>query len=259
MILDTPTLIMDAKRINRTKSGLILLTIIWVLPRVSFSQVYSSSSTSNEFISTSELLQKNNEAIFLDKAIAYGLDYTYEGLVTDGSGISLVDFDNNGTDNISFGTHQGLSPYFYVIEDSIVSQVSLEGFIFENGGSRSLCWVDYDNDGDKDLSISNVNSAIGFPMEGVQKLYNRVNDSTLVDVTYDSGWSLEPFPSYCTSWADYNNDGWLDCYFSQRKGPGNSYNYFYVSNGDGTFTEMAEELGIDDSQRDDLSVHFLRF
>ena len=184
--------------------------------------------------------------LFLDRAQEKGLDYVYDGLITDGSGINFMDFNDDGIDDISIGTSTGLQPKFYRLQgDSLIIE-ELEGFEFETEGSRAMNWIDYDNDGDKDLSITNVNSIVGFPVAGVQKLYNRLNDSVLVDMTYQSGWSLEPFPAYCSAWADYNNDGWLDCYISQRLDLTNSRNYLYRSNGDGTFEEVAADLGVHD-------------
>ena len=43
-------------------------------------------------------------------------------------------------------------------------------------------------------------------------------------------------------WVDYNKDGFLDLYISNHIGP----NYMFKNNGDGTFTDSAEELGIND-------------
>ena len=45
------------------------------------------------------------------------------------------------------------------------------------------------------------------------------------------------------AWFDFDRDGDLDLYVTQGSGP----NHFYVNNGDGTFTEQAEQLNATDS------------
>jgi len=54
------------------------------------------------------------------------------------------------------------------------------------------------------------------------------------------------------SWVDFDGDGWLDIYVSNRtgsffSGSGHSWedNRLYRNNGDGTFTDVAVEMGVD--------------
>lgn len=51
--------------------------------------------------------------------------------------------------------------------------------------------------------------------------------------------------------GDYNRDGWMDLYFV-NSGEG-SKNALYKNNGDGTFTEVAEQLGLADINHDGIS------
>lgn len=44
------------------------------------------------------------------------------------------------------------------------------------------------------------------------------------------------------AWADYNNDGYLDLYVSNY----GDTNIFYKNNGDGTFTDVSDDAGVDD-------------
>ncbi len=57
--------------------------------------------------------------------------------------------------------------------------------------------------------------------------------------------------------ADYNQDGWMDLYFTNSSI--GSHNALYRNNGDGTFTEVGEELGVADVNQDGVSQTALWF
>jgi hypothetical protein len=48
--------------------------------------------------------------------------------------------------------------------------------------------------------------------------------------------------SFCCGWADYDGDGWPDLYVVNDFGKKN----LYKNNGDGTFTDVAKEAGVED-------------
>lgn len=52
------------------------------------------------------------------------------------------------------------------------------------------------------------------------------------------------------AWIDYDNDGWLDLYVTNRIGA----NKMFHNNGDGTFTDLAGDLGITDETNDGAGV-----
>ena len=68
-------------------------------------------------------------------------------------------------------------------------------------------------------------------------------DGTFLDVTKPSGLDQNNTRfSFCCSWGDYNNDNWPDLYVVNDFGRKN----LYRNNGDGTFTDVAREAGVED-------------
>ncbi len=152
-----------------------------------------------------------------------------------GGGVSFVDWDGDGWDDVSV-CQNGNNPRFFKNNNGVLLEV--ESFFFNDEEIKQMCWVDFDNDGDKDLSVtSRLSSARIFRNDG----------GVLVEFTDESGILPSAYLTYGHSWGDYNNDGLLDLYIC-------NYNYFdsvpnqcYHNNGDGTFTEVAESIGISDN------------
>ena len=111
--------------------------------------------------------------------------------------------------------------------------------------SQSASWSDYDNDGDLDLFSCNESipesledsAAIIFPSQ----LYENDGKGVFTDVAVRAGVANL---RYCkgSTWGDYDNDGDQDLYLSNYA----AENRLYRNNGDGTFTDMAQELGVTD-------------
>ncbi len=68
-------------------------------------------------------------------------------------------------------------------------------------------------------------------------------DGTFRDVTAESGMKQNNTRfSFCCAWGDANGDGWPDLYVANDFGRKN----LYRNNGDGTFTDVASQLGVED-------------
>ena len=68
-------------------------------------------------------------------------------------------------------------------------------------------------------------------------------DGTFRDVTAQSGLDKNNTRySFCCGWNDYNSDGWPDLYVVNDFGRKN----LYRNNGDGTFTDVAPQAGVED-------------
>jgi hypothetical protein len=69
-------------------------------------------------------------------------------------------------------------------------------------------------------------------------------DGTFRDATAQSGLDKNNTRySFCCGWGDYNGDGWPDLYVVNDFGRKN----LYRNNGDGTFTDVAAQAGVEDT------------
>ncbi|WP_431109490.1 FG-GAP-like repeat-containing protein [Winogradskyella poriferorum] len=157
------------------------------------------------------------------------------GIIDLGGGISFFDYNNDGWDDITLATegsqnlliYKNTSGGFFILETSLVPNNTYQ--------QRQPIWVDYDNDGDYDLYVTS-------DTEG-NRLYQN-NNNSLTDVTTSSGLPVPNIFTYGSSWGDYNNDGYLDVFLSNRDVNFQIPNYLFKNNGDGTFTNVSDVTGI---------------
>lgn len=160
-----------------------------------------------------------------------------------GSGLSFYDFDKDGLDDLSFTMTDDSLVFYRNTGDGFELQPS---FVYGDGETKSVIWVDYDNDGDLDLAVA-INN-------GRYKLYNNDGDFNFTDVSFDVGLYGIPERFYGLSFCDYDKDGFLDMYVCvYALGPGpvpyHDENKLFKNNGDGTFTDVTEEAGVGDGVR----------
>ncbi len=185
---------------------------------------------------------------YVDVASLYNISFTNQPITPDGGGVSFADFNGDGLDDISLASGLGDSLEFY--QNTGSGFVKLPAFVDHTQEAKHLIWVDFDNDGDKDLYVSSNISQ--------NKLYR--NDSlTFTDVSTSVGFSSSIAETYGACWGDINNDGWLDLYEANQINFGTGYNTLYISNGNATFTDITASANAGDSIRYAFAPAFLDY
>jgi hypothetical protein len=186
-----------------------------------------------------------------------------------GSGVALLDYDNDGDLDLFFVNGAALpqlsktrAEHFnrlYRNDGSFqFSDVTTKAGLAGSGYGMGVACADYDNDGDTDIYLTQVGSNV---------LYRNNGDGTFVDVTSQVGVAAGGWSS-SAAFIDVDRDGNLDLYVAryvdyevgkgQRCGNSDlglvSYclpdvfpptrDVLYRSNGDGTFRDFTVQSGI---------------
>jgi hypothetical protein len=198
---------------------------------------------------------------------------------TPGSGVALLDYDNDGWLDIFLLNGSTLaalagkespprSMLLHNNHDGTFTDVTEKAGVSNERWGFGLAVGDYDNDGWPDIYVANY---------GKNRLYHNNHDGTFTDVAEKAGvtlggWSAGP------TWGDYDHDGRLDLFvpgyvkfdrdhppiagqgsipanFCQFRGiavmcgprglPGEQDHLFH-NNGDGTFTDVSVKAGVSD-------------
>lgn len=188
----------------------------------------------------------NAQILFKEEAALLGLEDAC-GNTYLGNGISFTDYNNDGWDDVSFTTGIGESVKFYKNTNGIFSEEILNLPLI-NYQTKQINWVDYDNDGDKDLFVTSDTDG--------NRLFQNDGNLNFQDVTLASGISTANMYSYGASWGDINNDGHLDIFISNRDLDFINTNKLYQNDGDGTFTDVTVLAGVDASALSFCSAFF---
>jgi hypothetical protein len=173
------------------------------------------------------LLQYAFAQTYTEQALSLGIDHRF-GLGSTGGGVSFKDFDGDGWDDITLSTEIGRPIYFYRNNKGKFERI--EALVNNLCESKQILWTDYDNDGDQDLFVTCLSD--------VNRLYRNEN-MTFTDVTQEAGLPFAELKTYGAAWGDYDRDGWLDLYVTNKRTDTeiNSNNLFR-NRGDGTFEDV---------------------
>ncbi len=198
---------------------------------------------------------------------------------TDGSGVALLDYDNDGWLDIylvngsTFNALDGKeepphAALFHNNHDGTFTDVAAKAGVTNDRWGFGVTIGDFDNDGWPDIFVANY---------GKNRLYHNNHDGTFTDVAAKAGVALGNWSSGAT-WGDFDGDGRLDLFvagyvdfdrnnlpLAGTKAVGYTFcqfrgvpvmcgprglkglpDHLFHNNGDGTFTDVSVKAGVDD-------------
>lgn len=173
-------------------------------------------------------------AQFSDVTEMLGDHYPLEWAVW-GSGTSFFDFNEDGLDDLTFGSSNN-GVFVYMNTGDGFEQIYPFGYI--PGILMQTTWIDLENDGDNDFFVARLTDT---PM-----LFLNDGNFQFTDISATLPCPAEHPNSTCASWGDYDNDSYPDVYISNYHPVMDTItSWLFHNNGDGTFEEIAGELNID--------------
>jgi hypothetical protein len=168
---------------------------------------------------------------------AVGANYAGGCIADDFNGDGLIDVLISNNDPAG-----GASLFLNRGDGTLDLQTGSNG-LAEQVAAANVTHADIDNDGDLDLLFLRG----GWEWAKRPSLLRNRGDGTFEDVTAAAG-MIPPIACHSGAWADYDNDGFVDVYMvgeyrPDRRDP-NNLGRLYHNNGDGTFTDVALEAGV---------------
>ncbi|MGO9542667.1 MAG: CRTAC1 family protein [Terriglobales bacterium] len=240
--------------------------------------------------------ETGNPPLFVDVTHAAGIDFhltcgSREKLYiveTQCGGAAAFDYDNDGWMDILLVDGSTIDDYragkchpprlYHNNHDGTFTDVSAKSGLNFCGWGYGVAIGDFDNDGWEDVYITGFHGSA---------LYHNNHDGTFTNVTAKAGVANADRWGTSAAFGDYDNDGNLDLYvanyvdvdmnhlpqfgssqFCQYRGiPVNcgprglkgARDRLYHNNGDGTFTDVTEKLGIDTESYYGLGVLWLDY
>ncbi len=200
------------------------------------------------------LYRNRGDGTFTDVTQAAGL--TGHGY---GTGVAAGDFNNDGLPDL-YVTGLGRNALYRNNGDGTFTDITDRAGVAGGGWSVSACFVDYDRDGYLDLIVTRYldwdfskNIFCGDPRTRSRSychpdefpptthlVYHNNGDGTFTDVSKKCGIGAVPSKGLGIAVNDFDNDGWPDLVVANDSFP----EQLFRNNRDGTFTEVAAELGM---------------
>lgn len=156
-----------------------------------------------------------------------------------------ADLDNDGDKDLFISYENSSVRLYENTGNMILVDITEESGIQAEYGLRNYGAAigDYDRDGLLDIYLCKYYNSSLFEEEQYQNiLYRNNGDLTFSNVTAEANASVGVNASFMPAWFDYNEDGWPDLFIVNDRV--SDPNYLLRNNGDGSFTDVSEELGL---------------
>jgi len=158
---------------------------------------------------------------------------------------AFADFDNDGDLDLFVG-FDGKPNRLYRNDNGVFADVATAAGVADSRPTRAVAWGDMDADGDADLLVGFTPS----PGASVLKIY-RNDTGRFTDVTAAAGLIVATGAVRQPAWVDVEGDGDLDLFVAYRDRANALYR-----NDAGTFSDVAQALGLADARRTVGAVWF---
>jgi hypothetical protein len=242
-------------------------------------RTYNEWAASGEYSGMEEVQQRYG--FYLEDATeAAGVDFTHRRAGVDeqlghilpqissvGASVSVADVNNDGFPDLYFTNSEfGFPNALYLNQgdgtfEDVAGQMGVADLNSpEAGASMGSVWGDYNNDGYEDLLVYRW---------GSPALFRNNGGTGFTEVTEEAGLSMK-VNSNSAFWFDFDRDGLLDLFIggyyhedvnlfdledtrmmpdSYEYATNGGLNYLFKNNGDGSFTDISAEAGIQETRK----------
>jgi len=166
-------------------------------------------------------------------------------------GVSFVDFNMDGLDDLTFCTMVEQPMKFYLNTGTGFMLVN-PPYVDNTLETRHALWADIDNDGDMDLFVTAYNAQ--------SRLYRNSGSMTFTDITAGAGLPTTTQRTYGAVFADFDRDGFLDLYVTHYGlSPNGAPNFLYRNNGNLTFTDVTAATGTSNGPQQTFCATFFDY
>ncbi|MCG3167061.1 MAG: hypothetical protein POELPBGB_02844 [Bacteroidia bacterium] len=211
------------------------------------------------FILHMQVVVVSSQPYFTDVSVSSGINHKavrVPGFEPMSGGAAWFDYDNNGYDDLYLTGGYARDAFYrnngngtFTLQTNSAGFGAMDETVFTTGVSAG----DIDNDGFKDVFVTTFNTHHNY-------LFHNNGNGTFTDISFSAG-VADTANSTSAVFGDYNADGFIDLYVTNWCVEYNIdlptvKNFFYINNGNLTFTESSVAYGIHDSTACSLAAAF---
>lgn len=177
--------------------------------------------------------ENDGTGYFTNRSLSTGM-----ALLSRPSGVSTVDYDNDGDLDVYIGAYMtGINKLYRNDGGFTFTDVTAAAGIELSCPGMAAAWGDYNQDGQIDLYYAVRTLTNGDPTKN--QLFRNNGDGTFTDVATTLNVDCEDFPSLVPAFFDYDRDGDDDIYVGTDRGSQAGWTNRMYRNDGGVFTETS--------------------